>query len=46
MLFVPSRDGLSHHPDEYTDPSLLADGARVLAVALASYAEVTGTSKP
>jgi beta-ureidopropionase / N-carbamoyl-L-amino-acid hydrolase len=46
MLFVPSRDGVSHHPDEYTAPSLLASGARVLALVLASYAEVVGTSEP
>lgn len=46
MLFVPSRDGVSHHPDEYTEPSLLAAGARVLAVALASTAEVPGATKP
>jgi N-carbamoyl-L-amino-acid hydrolase len=46
MLFVPSRDGLSHHPDEYTDSSLLAAGTRVLAVALAGYAEVAGAGKP
>ena len=23
MLFVPSRGGISHHPDEYTDPAAL-----------------------
>jgi ureidoglycolate amidohydrolase len=31
MLFVPSRGGISHHPDEYTPPDQLEDGVRVLA---------------
>jgi hydantoinase/carbamoylase family amidase len=31
MIFVPSRDGISHHPDEYTAPDQVDDGARVLA---------------
>lgn len=39
MLFVPSRDGVSHNPSEHTDPHLLVDGARVLAGALAELAE-------
>lgn len=30
MLFVPSRDGISHAPDEYTDPQACADGAQAL----------------
>jgi ureidoglycolate amidohydrolase len=30
MIFVPSRGGVSHHPDEYTAPELLADGVDVL----------------
>ncbi len=30
MIFVPSRDGISHAPDEWTDPSDLALGADVL----------------
>lgn len=34
MIFVPSRDGVSHRPDEYTDPEEIARGARVLAGAL------------
>jgi N-carbamoyl-L-amino-acid hydrolase len=41
MLFVPSRDGLSHHPAEHTDSSLLVDGARVLAVALAHHCQAS-----
>ncbi len=31
MIFVPSRDGLSHHPDEYTEPEQLDLGVKVLA---------------
>lgn len=30
MIFVPCRDGLSHHPAEWADPGDLAVGARVL----------------
>jgi allantoate deiminase len=35
MLFVPSRGGISHSPDEYTPPAQCELGARVLARALA-----------
>jgi acetylornithine deacetylase/succinyl-diaminopimelate desuccinylase-like protein len=34
MLFVPSRGGLSHSPDEYTPPEQCELGARVLARAV------------
>ncbi|SEA42915.1 Zn-dependent hydrolase [Microbulbifer marinus] len=34
MIFVPSRRGLSHHPDEWTAPELLAKGVNVLLQAL------------
>jgi allantoate deiminase len=30
MLFVPSRDGVSHSPEEYSAPEALADGLEVL----------------
>jgi N-carbamoyl-L-amino-acid hydrolase len=30
MLFVPSRDGISHSPLEHTEPELLIQGAQVL----------------
>lgn len=30
MLFVPSRDGISHNPAEYTEPQDLAQGVNVL----------------
>jgi len=34
LLFVPSRDGISHSPEEYTSPEHLAEGAAVLAACL------------
>jgi N-carbamoyl-L-amino-acid hydrolase len=34
MLFVPCRDGLSHHPAEWAEPEHLALATRVLADAL------------
>ena len=34
MLFVPSRGGVSHSPDEYTTPEDCVNGARVLLGAL------------
>ncbi|THF81296.1 allantoate deiminase [Cohnella fermenti] len=34
MIFVPSKAGISHSPSEYTEPGLLADGARVLTAML------------
>jgi N-carbamoyl-L-amino-acid hydrolase len=30
MVFVPSRDGISHNPAEHTDDAQLAAGAEVL----------------
>ncbi len=38
MIFVPSRAGLSHHPDEYTEPAQLDLGVKVLAGTLARLA--------
>jgi N-carbamoyl-L-amino-acid hydrolase len=34
MVFVPSRGGVSHSPDEFTEPERCVDGARVLLRAL------------
>lgn len=34
MLLVPSRNGVSHSPEEYTDPESCVDGARVLLAIL------------
>jgi allantoate deiminase len=30
LIFVPSRDGLSHHPDEWTDAEQIAKGVEVI----------------
>ncbi len=38
MIFVPSKGGVSHHPDEFTSAEELASGARVLSEALVSLA--------
>jgi len=34
MIFVPSRNGVSHSPDEYTTPEACVNGARVLLATL------------
>jgi hydantoinase/carbamoylase family amidase len=39
MVFVPSRGGISHHPDEYTAPEALDRGVAVLAGTLRRLAE-------
>lgn len=33
MLFVPSQDGISHNPKEYTEPKDLLEGAKAMAAA-------------
>jgi beta-ureidopropionase / N-carbamoyl-L-amino-acid hydrolase len=38
MLFVPCRNGLSHHPDEWAEPEHLELATRVLAETLAKLA--------
>lgn len=38
MLFVPSKNGLSHSPDEWTDAGDISRGAAVLARAIADLA--------
>ncbi len=38
MLFIPSRGGVSHRPDEYSSPEAIAQGALILAETLASLA--------
>lgn len=37
LIFVPSRDGVSHNPREYTSPSDCAMGAQVLLGAILRY---------
>jgi acetylornithine deacetylase/succinyl-diaminopimelate desuccinylase-like protein len=34
MIFVPSRGGISHSPDEYSSPAEVELGMRVLAATL------------
>ena len=38
MIFVPSRGGVSHHPDEFTAPEELERGVQVLAGTLSRLA--------
>jgi N-carbamoyl-L-amino-acid hydrolase len=38
MLFIPCRGGVSHRPDEYSSPEAIAQGALILAGALAELA--------
>ncbi len=38
MVFIPCRGGVSHRPDEYASPEAIAQGALVLAEALAELA--------
>ena len=39
MIFVPSLNGISHRPEEYTSPHEIAKGVHVLALSLAALAE-------
>jgi hydantoinase/carbamoylase family amidase len=39
MIFVPSKDGLSHNPNEYSSPEHCALGAQVLLNAILNYDE-------
>jgi hydantoinase/carbamoylase family amidase len=45
MVFVPSRAGISHHPDEYTAPEQIDAGVRVLAGVLARLAQAQNPSR-
>jgi N-carbamoyl-L-amino-acid hydrolase len=36
MIFIPSRNGVSHKPDEYSSPEAIALGTQVLAKTLAA----------
>jgi ureidoglycolate amidohydrolase len=38
MIFIPSRNGVSHRPDEYSSPEQIAAGVLVLAETLAALA--------
>lgn len=43
MVFVPSRGGISHSPEEFTEPERCVDGARVLLHALMTLDQRLGT---
>jgi beta-ureidopropionase / N-carbamoyl-L-amino-acid hydrolase len=43
MIFVPSREGISHNPREYTQPAHLEAGAEVLLDTLAQLVEAQET---
>lgn len=45
MLFVPSRDGISHHPNEYTSPAQVELGARALQEAMKTAAVQLGRDR-
>ena len=34
MIFVPSKDGISHAPSEYTSPEQIMNGANVLLLTI------------
>lgn len=42
MIFVPSRDGVSHHPEEYTGPADCAVGAEVLLQSVLRFDRMRG----
>ncbi|ODQ63431.1 amidase [Nadsonia fulvescens var. elongata DSM 6958] len=37
MIFVPSKDGISHNPVEFTNPEEIADGVQVLLNTIVNY---------
>ncbi|KAF2811793.1 amidase [Mytilinidion resinicola] len=43
MIFVPSKDGVSHNPNEYTSPEHCALGAQVLLQAVLRYDDCAKT---
>ena len=43
MIFVPSKDGLSHNPAEYTSDDQLLEGARILLDVVAERLLRTGS---
>lgn len=46
MIFVPSRNGVSHSPDEYTAPEDCIAGARVLGAALMALDDLLQDRRP
>jgi ureidoglycolate amidohydrolase len=46
MIFVPSRSGFSHRPDEYSSPEAIAQGTLVLGETLARLAGSARSASP
>lgn len=44
MIFIPSRGGVSHHPDEYSTDEQIVHGAQVLLRAVLTLADYTGST--
>lgn len=44
MIFVPSRNGISHHPEEWTSPEDCAIGAEVLCQSVLRYDQMMARS--
>lgn len=42
MIFVPCKDGVSHHPEEYCAPEDCRNGAQVLMGAILRYDQLRG----
>jgi ureidoglycolate amidohydrolase len=34
MIFIPCKEGISHRPEEYSEPEAIARGVEVLALTL------------
>ncbi|KAL4411060.1 hydantoinase/carbamoylase family amidase [Colletotrichum abscissum] len=45
MIFVPCKDGVSHHPEEYCSPEDCANGTQALLEAVVSYDHLRASRK-
>ena len=45
MIFIPSRGGVSHRPDEYSSPQAIATGTEILAATLAAMSMEPGNAE-
>lgn len=45
MIFIPSKDGISHNPKEYSSPEDVANGFQVLLASVLKYDELRGEGK-
>jgi N-carbamoyl-L-amino-acid hydrolase len=46
MIFIPSRGGVSHRPDEYSSPAQVKTGVRILAQTLAKLSSLERSLTP